>query len=54
MKFWTTRSSRTERRNAGIPKDIDDRLARDIGMTKSDLERHRFEWPSQSSDRPLL
>lgn len=37
-----------------IPKSISDHIARDIGMTKAELERHRFVWPSESKDRPLL
>lgn len=37
-----------------LPKSISDHAARDIGMTKVELERHRFVWPSDSNDRPLL
>ncbi|EBA12355.1 hypothetical protein RCCS2_13699 [Roseobacter sp. CCS2] len=37
-----------------LPKSISDHAARDIGMTKAELERHRFVWPSESNDRPLL
>ncbi|MCK0096650.1 hypothetical protein MWU60_13800 [Yoonia sp. F2084L] len=37
-----------------LPKSISDRMAQDIGMTKAELERHRFTWPSESKDRPLL
>lgn len=39
---------------AKLPKSISDHAARDIGMTKVELERHRFVWPSESNDRPLL
>jgi len=39
---------------AGIPKSISTKMARDIGMSPSDLARHRFVWPSQSKDRPLI
>lgn len=37
-----------------LPKSLSDHAARDIGMTKAELERHRFVWPSESKDRPLL
>lgn len=37
-----------------LPKSISDHTARDVGMTKAELERHRFVWPSESKDRPLL
>ena len=40
--------------HTNIPKSISDHQARDIGMTKAELERHRFIWPSESRDRPLL
>lgn len=41
-------------RNAEVPKTISDRLARDVGLSRADIERARFEWPSDSHDRPLL
>ncbi len=37
-----------------LPKSISDDVAHDIGMTKAELERYRFVWPSESQDRPLL
>jgi hypothetical protein len=37
-----------------LPKSISDHAARDIGMTNVELERHRFIWPSESKDRPML
>lgn len=37
-----------------LPKSISDHAARDIGMTKAELERHRHVLPSQSIDRPLI
>jgi hypothetical protein len=37
-----------------LPKTISDHAARDIGMSKVALERHRHQWPSQSRDRPLI
>lgn len=41
-------------RIADIPPQICDHMARDIGMSGTDLDRHRFRWPSQSDDRPLF
>jgi len=41
-------------RTVDIPPFICDHMARDIGMSGTDLERHRFRWPSQSQDRPLF
>lgn len=32
--------------------DISDHLARDIGLSKADLERHRLELPSQTEHHP--
>ena len=40
--------------NHAMPKTLTDAQARDIGLSRNDLERLRFEWPSASSDRPLL
>lgn len=37
---------------AALPREINDRLARDIGLEPSDLERHRLVLPSQG--RPLI
>ncbi|MEL6838578.1 MAG: hypothetical protein AAFP85_04760 [Pseudomonadota bacterium] len=37
-----------------LPKSISDHQARDIGMSRAELEQHRFVWPSESKDRPLL
>lgn len=37
-----------------LPKHISDQQARDIGMSRAELEWHRFTWPSNSEDRPLL
>lgn len=37
-----------------LPKSISDHQARDIGMSQVELDRHRFVWPSESRDRPLL
>ncbi|MDX8347134.1 hypothetical protein SLH49_03960 [Cognatiyoonia sp. IB215446] len=37
-----------------LPKAISDRTARDIGLSGAELERHRFVWPSESRDRPLI
>jgi len=52
--FWSCLIKSTWRDRTKIPKSISDHAARDIGMTKAELERHRFVWPSESSDRPLL
>ena len=43
-----------KRKRTGLPKSIRDHVARDIGMTRNELEQHRFTWPSESSDRPPL
>ena len=37
-----------------LPHHISDKTARDIGMTTAELARHRFQWPSQGKDRPLI
>lgn len=52
--IWRRYASLVIRERTGIPKMISDHNARDIGMTRAQLERHRFVWPSQSPDRPLL
>ncbi len=36
------------------PLKLSPHLARDIGLTKADLERLNFEWPSSSDKRPLI
>lgn len=37
-----------------LPRSISDHHARDIGLSRADLERHRHVWPSEGKDRPLL
>lgn len=37
-----------------VPKGISDHLARDIGLSMADLERLRFEYPSDGPGRPLI
>lgn len=41
-------------RRISLPRSISDHQARDIGLSSVELERHRFVWPSESKDRPLL
>lgn len=36
------------------PRHISDQQARDIGLSGPELERLRFVWPSDSSDRPKI
>lgn len=31
---------------------LNTRLARDIGLSDAELERHHFKWPSQSTHHP--
>ncbi len=38
----------------GFPKSISDHLARDIGLDAYELEKLRFEWPSEGPDRPRI
>jgi len=52
--FWSYLIKSTWRDPTSFPKSISDHAARDIGMTKVELERHRFVWPSETKDRPLL
>ena len=33
---------------------LSDRLARDVGLSTSEIERMRFEWPSRTSTHPML
>lgn len=40
--------------NLDLPPAISDETARDIGLTPHDITLHRFTWPSQSRDRPLI
>jgi len=54
MKIMTALAGIGSRLAKSIGKSrphISDDIARDIGMTPADLERHRFVWPSQSLDR---
>ncbi len=37
-----------------FPKGISNHLARDIGLSAADLERLRFEYPSDGPNRPLI
>jgi len=52
--IWLRLAKRKTGNLKGLPKPISDHLARDIGLTDADLARHRFVWPSESKDRPLL
>lgn len=52
--LWLRLAKRKTRNLNGLPKPISDHLARDIGLTSAELARHRFVWPSESKDRPLL
>ena len=52
--IWLCLAKRVRQNHRQIPKSISDHLARDMGMTPADLERHRFVWPSQSQDRPNI
>jgi VanZ family protein len=61
MKIMTVMAGIRERfaqfipgKSTKIPKLISDHHARDIGLKGAELARHRFVWPSQSRDRPLL
>ena len=33
---------------------LSDHIARDIGPSESDLEKIRFEWPSDGPNRPMI
>lgn len=37
-----------------VPRTIDARMARDIGMSDTEVERHRFRWPSQTFRHPRV
>ncbi len=52
--IWRRLAKLMRQRQTRLPKDISDNIARDIGMHDAELERHRFVWPSESKDRPLL
>ncbi|MEJ8561425.1 hypothetical protein QTO30_09510 [Yoonia sp. GPGPB17] len=52
--IWLRFAKWVQRDPTKLPKPISDHVAQDIGMTKAELERHRFVWPSESKDRPLL
>ena len=52
--IWQRFAKRIKPDPSELTKSISDHAARDIGMTKIELERHRFTWPSQSKDRPLI
>lgn len=51
---WLRLAKDAARPPGKLPKHISERLARDIGMSRAELERHRFVLPSQSADRPLI
>ena len=44
----------TSRCTYPLPRNLSDKMARDIGMSERDLEWHRFNWPSQSNKHPML
>jgi len=52
--IWQRLANAMRPESAKCPMYISDHTARDIGMTLAELERHRFVWPTDSEDRPLL
>lgn len=51
---FVTKLRRKVQPRPGFPKTLSDHLARDVGLTAHDLEKLRFEWPSDGPDRPLI
>ena len=47
-------SGRKRTKTYPIPHALSDRMARDIGLGRVELERLRHRWPSETTDRPLI
>ena len=52
-KFFQTRHTDPDH-DVGAPPPLTPHIARDIGLSPSEIERMRHRWPSQSTQHPYL